>query len=85
MAIRIVERFKDNLWYPIVVKTENGNKIVEMLGKEANDWNDMLDKLNEKTILHIICSDDSPFGDASFACHAFVWWRNIGCKAVIYT
>lgn len=56
MAIRIVERFKDNLWYPIVVKTENGNKIVEMLGKEANDWNDMLDKLNpNKRIYPIGC------------------------------
>ena len=35
MAIRVTERFKDNLWYPIVVKTENGNKIVEMLGLRA--------------------------------------------------
>ena len=38
---------------------------------------------NEKTILHIICGDDPPFWDASFACHAFVWRRNIGCKAFI--
>ncbi len=56
MAIRIVERFKDNLWYPIVVKTEKGTEIVEMLGKEANDWNDMLDKLNpNKRIYPIGC------------------------------
>ena len=56
MAIRIVERFKDNLWYPIVVKTEKGTEIVEMLGKEANDWNDMLAKLNpNKRIYPIGC------------------------------
>ncbi len=56
MAIRVTERFKDNLWYPIVVKTENGNKIVEMLGKEANDWNDRLAMLNpNKRIYPIGC------------------------------
>jgi len=52
----VTERFKDNLWYPIVVKTENGNKIVEMLGKEANDWNDRLAMLNpNKRIYPIGC------------------------------
>lgn len=40
-------------------------------------------RLSEKDILHIICSIDTPFGDASVACNAYVWWRNIGCKAFI--
>lgn len=46
MSIKIRIRLEDHLWYPIVIKDEQGTKIVEMLGKDVNEWNDKLDDLN---------------------------------------
>ncbi len=34
-----VPKYKDNLWYPILVRVGGGHKIVEMLGKQVNDYN----------------------------------------------
>lgn len=36
---RCIPVYENHLWYPVVIQTEDGNKIVEMLGKEVNDWN----------------------------------------------
>ena len=39
-SIRIIPKYTDNLWYPIVVKSSaGGTRIVEMLGKEVNEHN----------------------------------------------
>lgn len=39
--IKIVPRYVDHLWYPIVVTmSAGGTKIVEMQGREVNTWND---------------------------------------------
>ncbi len=39
-SIRIISKYVDNLWYPIVVKSSaGGTRIVEMLGKEVNEYN----------------------------------------------
>lgn len=42
--------FEDNLWYPIVVKSPDGelNQIVEMQGKAINEWNDALERCGWK-------------------------------------
>ena len=43
MTIRIIPRYVDHLWYPIVVKSSSaGGKIVELQGREVNAWNDMV-------------------------------------------
>ena len=39
---RSTPRYVDRLWYPILVKLNGYCRIVEMQGKEANDWNDNL-------------------------------------------
>ena len=39
MSIKVRPPLKDNLWYPIVIKENNETKIVEMLGKDVNEWN----------------------------------------------
>lgn len=31
--------YENHLWYPIVVKTDGVSQIVEMQGKEVNEWN----------------------------------------------
>lgn len=40
--IRIIPRYIDHLWYPILVKMGGGHRIVEMQGREVNEWNDMV-------------------------------------------
>ena len=43
MTIRIIPRYVDHLWYPILVKTGGGGcRIVELQGREVNAWNDMV-------------------------------------------
>ena len=42
MTYRIVPRYEDNLWYPILVKMGGGHRIIEMQGVEVNAWNDMV-------------------------------------------
>lgn len=50
MTIRIIPRYVDHLWYPILVKMSGGHKIVEMQGCKVNEWNDMVRKQwNEDT------------------------------------
>jgi hypothetical protein len=44
--IKIYERYKDDLWYPILTKIGGYNRIVEMQGKEVNAHNDSLPKIN---------------------------------------
>lgn len=46
MTFKIVPRYKDDLWYPILVKIQNVgyHMIVEMQGKKVNEWNDMVRK-----------------------------------------
>ena len=40
--IKIIPRYVDHLWYPILVKVGGGHKIVEMQGRKVNEWNDMV-------------------------------------------
>ena len=44
MSFRNVPRYEDHLWYPILVKFPSCgyNHIIEMQGKEINEWNDMV-------------------------------------------
>jgi hypothetical protein len=42
MTYRIVPRYEDHLWYPILVKAGGGYVIREMQGREVNAWNDMV-------------------------------------------
>lgn len=42
----IQERYKDHLWYPILVKIGGYCLIVEMQGKDVNAYNDALPKYN---------------------------------------
>ena len=43
MKVRIIERYEDNKTYPILVKLSAGGcRIVEMLGRVANAWNDAI-------------------------------------------
>jgi hypothetical protein len=39
-SIRVIPRYIDHLWYPILVKLGGGYRIVEMRGVEVNRWND---------------------------------------------
>ena len=36
--IKIAPHYVDNLWYPVVVRDEDGCSIVEMQGKTVNQW-----------------------------------------------
>lgn len=40
--LRTIPRYEDHLWYPILVKIGGYCHIVEMQGKEVNEWNDMV-------------------------------------------
>ena len=44
MTFKVVPRYENDLWYPILVKIPNSSNhmIVEMRGKEVNEWNDMV-------------------------------------------
>ncbi len=42
MTYRIVPRYEDHLWYPILVKAGGGYVIRELQGREVNAWNDMV-------------------------------------------
>ena len=44
MTIRVMPRYKDHLWYPILIKPHGGGGCIirEMQGKEVNAWNDMV-------------------------------------------
>ncbi len=42
MTHRIVPRYEDHLWYPILVKEGGGHVIRELQGKSVNEWNDMV-------------------------------------------
>ena len=44
MTVRIIPRYVDHLWYPILVKMGGGHKIVEMQGRKVNEWNDMVEE-----------------------------------------
>ena len=44
MAFKHSPRYVDHLWYPILVKVGGGHKIVEMQGRKANEWNDMVQR-----------------------------------------
>ena len=41
--IRVIPRYIDHLWYPILVKMAGYHRIVEMQGREVNAWNDMVE------------------------------------------
>jgi hypothetical protein len=41
-SVRVITRYVDHLWYPILVKTAGYHRIVEMQGKGVNEWNDMV-------------------------------------------
>jgi hypothetical protein len=43
--LKIQERYKDHLYYPILVKIDGYTLIVEMQGKDVNAYNDSLPKL----------------------------------------
>jgi hypothetical protein len=40
--MRMIPRYVDHLWYPILIKMAGYHRIVEMQGKEVNAWNDMV-------------------------------------------
>ena len=40
--IKVIPRYVDHLWYPILVKMGGGHRIVEMQGREVNAWNDVV-------------------------------------------
>lgn len=42
MSIKIIPRYVDHLWYPILVKAGGGYVIRELQGKSVNEWNDMV-------------------------------------------
>ena len=42
MTVKIIPRYVNHLWYPILVPFSGANRIVEMQGKEVNAWNDMV-------------------------------------------
>lgn len=44
--IKVIPRYEDHLWYPILVKVPGSsyNRIVEMRGREVNAWNDIVEK-----------------------------------------
>jgi hypothetical protein len=41
-SIRVIPRYVDHLWYPILVKMAGYHHIVEMQGRKVNEWNDMV-------------------------------------------
>jgi len=41
-SVRVVPRYVDYLWYPILVKMGGYHRIVEMQGINVNEWNDMV-------------------------------------------
>jgi hypothetical protein len=41
-SIRLIPRYVDHLWYPILIPMGGYCRIVEMQGKEVNAWNDMV-------------------------------------------
>ena len=43
--IKITPRYEDHLWYPILVKFAGYHHIIEMQGKEVNEWNDMVNEV----------------------------------------
>lgn len=44
MTFKIIPRYEDRLWYPILIKIPGyeRQRIVEMRGSEVNKWNDMV-------------------------------------------
>ena len=44
--LKIIPRYEDHLWYPILVKIPGSgyNRIVEMQGREVNAWNDRVNE-----------------------------------------
>jgi hypothetical protein len=44
VTYRIVPRYEDHKWYPILVKSGGGHVIRELQGKSVNEWNDMVRK-----------------------------------------
>lgn len=46
MTFKVVPRYEDHLWYPILVKIQNAgyHKIVEMQGRVVNAHNDMVER-----------------------------------------
>jgi hypothetical protein len=44
MSFKIIPRYVDHLWYPILVKMGGYHRIVEMQGKSVNAWNDRVRK-----------------------------------------
>ena len=52
MTFRIIPRYEDHLWYPILVKFPGcgSHHIIEMQGKKVNEWNDMVAKQQEEDI-----------------------------------
>jgi len=43
-SVRVIPRYVDHLWYPILVNTGGCHIIVEMQGRSVNEWNDMVSK-----------------------------------------
>lgn len=43
-SVRIIPRYIDHLWYPILIKSGGYHQIVEMQGQSVNEWNDMVRK-----------------------------------------
>jgi hypothetical protein len=43
-SVRIILKYEDHLWYPILVKMNGYHRIVEMQGKEVNAWNQMVEQ-----------------------------------------
>lgn len=50
MSFKIVPRYEDQLWYPILVKFPGCgyHHIIEMQGKKVNEWNDMVKRQHEQ-------------------------------------
>ena len=46
-SIRVIPRYVDHLWYPILVKMAGYHRIVEMQGRSVNEWNDMVRNQND--------------------------------------
>jgi len=49
MTIRVIPRYVDHLWYPILVKAGGGHIIREMQGREVNAWNDWVATFQTRT------------------------------------
>ena len=50
MTFRIIPRYEDDLWYPILVKFPgcSYHHIIEMQGRKVNEWNDMVKRQYEE-------------------------------------